>query len=142
MKNKLSILAASAFAIGTMLTACNMQDKKAEIVQDAKKNVAEANLALNDAIKQFKEESKEIITANEKRIVEIKVIIAEENAENQVILEKKLAEMEKRNTQLKAQLAAFKNDGSEKWNAFKVEFNHDIKELGKAFSDFTVKNTN
>ena len=28
-----------------------------------------------------------------------------------------------------------------KWEKFKVEYNHDMDELGKAFKDLTVKNT-
>ena len=146
MKNRLFNLAAIVFVSGILLTGCNMNDKNAEKsqdkVQEAKQNVAEANQVLNNAIEEFKKESAEIITANEKRIAEIKVKISQENAENQVILEKKLGALEQKNKALKEKLAGYKNDGNEKWDAFKVEFNHDIKALGKAFSDLTVKNTN
>lgn len=146
MKNKLFNLAAIVFVSGTMLTGCNMMDKKADSsqdkVEDAKQNVAEANQALNNAIEQFKKESEEIIAANEKSIAEFKVKIAEEKAGNKAILEKRLDEMEQKNKEMKKKLASYKNDGNEKWNTFKDEFNHDMKELGKAFKDLTVKNTN
>ena len=146
MKNRLFNLAAIVFVSGILLTGCNIKDKNSgksqDMVEDAKENVAEANLALNSAIEQFKEESAEAIAKNEDRIASFKIKIAEENAENKVALEEKLAELEQKNTELKEKLADYKNDGSEKWDAFKVEFNHDINELGKAFSDLTVKNTN
>jgi phage-related protein len=53
-----------------------------------------------------------------------------------------LAALEQKNKELKAKLSAYKNNGYEQWDAFKTEFNQDMKELGKAFSDLTVKNTN
>jgi hypothetical protein len=43
---------------------------------------------------------------------------------------------------LKKKLADYSEDGNEKWKTFKVEFNHDMSELGKAFSDLTVNNVN
>ena len=56
--------------------------------------------------------------------------------------EKKLAVLEQKNDNLKAKLADYKKDESkDKWTTFKKEFNHDMAELGKAFKDFTVKNT-
>jgi len=71
MKNKLYILVAIAFVAGTVLTSCNRPDKKGETsqekIQEAQQNVAEANQALKDAIEQFKKESAEAITANEKK---------------------------------------------------------------------------
>lgn len=146
MKNKLFRLAALVFVSGTLLTACNMQDKKEdksqEMVEDAKQNVAEANLDLNNAIEKFKIVTAERISANEKKIAEFKDKIAVENVENKAKLENKLAELEQKNKEMKAKLAAYKNNGNEQWDAFKTEFNHDMKELGKAFSDLTVKNTN
>jgi len=36
----------------------------------------------------------------------------------------------------------YKGEGKEKWEAFKTEFNRDMDELGKAFKDLTVNNTN
>ena len=34
-----------------------------------------------------------------------------------------------------------KAESKEDWEKFKVEFNHDMEELGNAFKDLTVKNT-
>jgi hypothetical protein len=118
------------------------EDKSQEMIQDAKQNVAEANLDLNNAIEKFKIVTVERISANEKKIAEFKDKIAGENAENKAKLENKLAELEQKNKEMKAKLAAYKNNGNEQWDEFKTEFNHDMKELGKAFSDLTVKNTN
>ena len=42
---------------------------------------------------------------------------------------------------MKQKMADYKEEGKEKWETFKVEFNHDMEELGNAFKDLTVKNT-
>lgn len=146
MKNKLFILFTMGLVSGSMLIGCNSMNKKADAsqdkVQDARQDVAEANLALNNAIEEFKIKSADAIAENEKNIADFKVKIAGEKAENKAILEKKLAEMEQKNNELKKKLADYKNDGNEKWKEFKDEFNHDMNNLGKAFRDLRVKNTN
>ena len=48
--------------------------------------------------------------------------------------------MEQKNTDLKRRLDDYKQDGKENWEKFKIEFNRDMDELGKAFKDLTVKN--
>jgi hypothetical protein len=47
------------------------------MVQDAKQDVAEANLAMNNAIAEFKLESAELITANEKKSLNSKTKLPE-----------------------------------------------------------------
>ena len=54
--------------------------------------------------------------------------------------EKKIDELEQKNSELKKRLDDYKADGKEKWEKFKAEFSHDMDELGKAFKDLTVKN--
>jgi hypothetical protein len=61
---------------------------------------------------------------------------------NKATVEKRLSELEQRNIELKNRLTDYKNDGNDQWDAFKVEYNHDVKEFGKAFSDLTIRNTN
>jgi hypothetical protein len=52
-----------------------------------------------------------------------------------------LAILEQKNSDLKKKLDGFKEESKDKWDKFKAEFNHDMEELGKAFKEFTVKNT-
>ena len=76
MKNKLFILGAMAFGAGIILTGCQWLDKKAEtsqeVVMDAQENVEIAKQELKNAIEQFKKESEETITANEKTSLHLK----------------------------------------------------------------------
>jgi len=148
MKKTILILAITVFMAGTMLISCqssadkvkNAQDK----VQDANNKVVIANQELNQAIKdsvqQFKKESEEQIIANEKSIAEFKAKIAKEKKENRALYQKRLAELEQQNSDMKKRLEEFREDGKENWISFRNKFNHDMEEIGKSFHDFWVKN--
>jgi hypothetical protein len=43
-----------------------------------------------------------------------------------------------KNNNLKKELTEYNNEGSDKWTTFKIEFNRDMDELGKALKDFTI----
>ena len=66
--------------------------------------------------------------------------IAKENKVIKAKNEKKLAELEQRNNKLEKSLSDYKEDGQEKWSEFKIEINHDLDEIGKAFQDLSKKN--
>ena len=141
MKKTIFTLTISMFIVGAMLTGCQSSKTKVEKAEDKVASAnQELNQALSDSIKQFKTESAERISNNEKNITEFKARIAKEKSENKAKYEKKLAELEKRNMDMKMRLADFKDEEQTKWEKFKVEYNHDMEELGKAFKDLTVKN--
>ncbi|WP_445381582.1 hypothetical protein [Robiginitalea sp. IMCC43444] len=145
MKIKILTHTAIFMVFGLLFIGCKEEtkpiDTSAEKVQEAEKEVVAAKQDLADAIAVFQKESAAIITANEKRIAEIKLEIAEEAMDNRDEFRQELAKIEERNAQLKKKLSDYSSDGSQKLDAFKEEFNQDIKELGKAFGDLTVINT-
>lgn len=151
MKKILFTLAVTTFIAGTIFTGCVSPSKKVEKAEEkvieAKKDAIEARSELNQAYQdsiteyqQFKIEAENRITANEKSIEELRVKIVSANDENRVLYQTKLADLQKRNSELKIKLAEYKTDNTDKWKEFKTEFKNDLNELGKAFSDFTVKN--
>lgn len=149
MKKIIFILAATVFSAGLLFTSCNSTSKKIENaeddVQDAKEAVIDAQSDLNQAIQdsitefqQFRIEYQNQILANEKSIAALKISVAKASQANKVLFEKKLAELEARNNELKTKLAEYNEEETDKWQAFKTEFKRDMDELGKAFSDFTT----
>jgi len=150
MKKTIFILI-TVFIAGTIFTGCvspsqklkNAEDK----VIDSKNAVLDARSELNQAYQdsiteyqQFKIESENRIIANEKSIEELRVKIVSANEENKVLYQTKLADLQKRNSELKIKLTEYKADNTNKWKEFKTEFKNDMDELGKAFSDFTTIN--
>ena len=147
MKNKIITLAVTTFIAGTLITGCQSSSAKIENAEDkvveAKQNVTEAKQELSQAIKDsiqlFKKESDDRISANEKSIAEFRMRIHRENVENRAIYEKNIAELERKNRDMRIRLEEFRDDGKESWMSFRAEFRHDMDELGKAFKGFTVK---
>ena len=144
MKNKLIILASALFVAGSFLSGCQWQDKKMETsqenIQDAREDLADARMELKKSIAQFKFDSEKAIAANEKRIEGFKMKMGDMMGETKVNYNKQVMMLETKNTELKMKMADYKEDNN--WQVFKTEFNHDMKELGKAFSDLTVNNVN
>jgi phage shock protein A len=83
--------------------------------------------------------AKEKINSYEKSIGELKARISNETKENLAKYENKLAELEQKTSDMKKKLEEYKEEGKEKWDFYKLKFNHDMDELGKALKNFTVK---
>lgn len=153
MKNKILISVIIAFIAVSVSTSYGQEpDKKSvkarENLKEAKKDVVDAKKDLKEAKKdsisdyqKFKNEYEVKIKNNEKTIADLKVKHSKMDAKDQTAYEKKISELELKNTNLKKKLDNYKHEEEPvKWNAFKVEFKHDMDELGKALKDFTIKN--
>ena len=55
------------------------------------------------------------------------------------LYEKKIANLELQNKDMKARLEAYEKIQSD-WESFKYEFNHDMDAIGEALKDLTVDN--
>ena len=147
---KKSVLAITVILLftGSMFSGCNTSNDKVENARDqvkaAQGNLLEANNELYqariDSISQFKKESEEKISNNEKYIAEFKAKIANEKEADKAKYEKTLAWLEQQNNNMKKKLADYNDEGQEKWTSFRNEFNHDMDEFGKSFKDLTKNN--
>ena len=151
MKKSIVLLASILLMIIIALPSCQTSETKVsnaeDKVQDAKEDLADSKQDLYNVrldtitnYEQFKIEADKIITARENNIIEFKARVASEKKEINADYNTKLDELEKKNNELKKQLEDYKDDGKDKWDSFKNEFNHDMTELGKAFNDLTVDN--
>lgn len=135
---------ASAFITAIFLTTCNTSSRK---VEDAENKVKEANEDLDKAnkeyladIESYRKEAADKIAANKRSIAEFHLRIESEKQDARTEYKKKIAALEQKNSDLKKKMDEYKAEGKDKWKAFKIEFNHDLEEMGKAFKDLTVKN--
>jgi hypothetical protein len=151
VKKTVYTLAATALITVTILTSCNSSSRKIDNAEDKLQNAKEAvidaktdlNLAVQDSItefQQFKTESQNQIIANEKSIAGLKLSFADASQDNKILYEKKLIELEEKNSELKIKLAEYQQEDTDQWQLFKSEFKRDLDELGKAFADFTISN--
>ncbi len=150
MKKIISVLAATVCIAGIMFSSCRSAGEKVENaenkLQEAKKDVVEANrdlfIARQDSITEyqlFKRKYDEKIIAHNKIIADFKARIADEKDENKAAYEKKLAELEQKNTDLKRVLDEYKNEKQNNWEFFKTEFTKDMNKLSEAFNDLVNK---
>ena len=112
-----------------------------ENTSQAKKDVDKANADYLKEVAAFKKSSAEKIAANNKSIKDFKARIEKEKSDAKLDYENKIADLDKKNADLKKRLEDYKADGKDQWQKFKEEFNHDLKALGNAFKDLTVRNT-
>lgn len=148
MKKKVLTFAAGIIIAITTIIGCQTKTEKVENaevdLQEANQKVLEASheldKAINDSIQQFREESNDKIIAHEKSISEFKARIAKDKKINRAKYLRELKELEQKNSDMKKKLDEYKATGKENWEAFKIEFMHDLDEFGKAFKNLSVKN--
>jgi hypothetical protein len=147
MKRSIFTLAVMACAALTISTTYGQEpDKKTEKakenLQEERIDVVEAKQDLNTAQDKdyvsFMKESEMQIKKNEESITDLKIKILKigekYRAENQV----RLSGLEQKNVNLQKEMTDYKDEGLEKWTAFKNKFNYDMADLVKALKDFTI----
>ncbi len=132
------------FAAGMMFTSCDTPSQK---VENAEANVVEAKEDLVQAqedylvdVETYRQQTAEKIAANNKSIAEFNARIEAEKADVKADYKMKIAELEKKNSDLKMKLDGYKAESKDQWETFKLEFNRDMDQLGAALKDLTVKN--
>jgi len=145
MKRIILTIAVTTFLAGTIFTGCNQATPKEEAAQE---NLQDAKQELKEAQKEataeewiaFKTETDMKIQKNEIRIAELKVKIKKQGKAFDALYQKKVDQLEQKNSDLKSRMAEYEKTTHSNWESFKREFNHDMDELGQAFTDLTVDN--
>lgn len=144
MKKPILKLTAIVVTASLLITSCNTPAEKVEHAQD---NVSEANEDLNKAneayladVETYRTVTADKINANNQSIIDFNTRIENKKNEAKADYKKKVAELDAKNNDMKKRMEDYKADNKENWESFKTEFNHDMDELGKAFTDLTVNN--
>lgn len=145
MKKSIFVVAITALVAGTSITSCDSSTKK---VEDAAVKVDQASEDLTDAKKEFNEEyakfqteSEARMVENDKQIAELKANKAQLKKEAKANYDKAIKDIEEKNSALRIKMKEYKEEGKDKWESFKREFNHDMDELGQSLKDLTKNNT-
>jgi hypothetical protein len=133
------------FIAGMMLASCNSPSKKVENaeenVKDAQEKLDKANMEYREELVNYRIETSRRIAENDSTIARLKAKIAEKKKDAREDYMKRVAVLEQKNSELKHKMDNYKDEGKDNWERFKTEFNHDMDELGQAFKDLTVRNT-
>jgi hypothetical protein len=112
-------------------------------VDSAMKDLEAANETANaEDWEAFKAQSEENIRMNELSIADLKDRMTMSQRKEDALYLDKINKHEKQNEALKTRIKTYDVSGYRKENqeAFKREFNHDVKELGQAIKDLAVNN--
>ncbi len=120
--------------------AQNDVDNSLQEVTEAKDDLTEAKLDYETEVINFKKESNDQITENEKTIAQFKTEMGTSKKETKELYNKEIAILERKNIDLKNRLDGYQDDNKNNWQTFKTEFSRDMKELGNSFKNFTVSN--
>ena len=144
-KKTIFALALSTLAVGTVLTSCSTPaekvEEKQEKLEDAKEDLKEADKAYLEDVKKFRTAQTERMAVNDKSLEDFKSRIDTEKKEAREEYIKKIADLEKKNSDLKLKMENYNESGKQNWEKFKMDFNHEVEMLGKAFTDFGTKKT-
>lgn len=135
----------SAFTFGVAVamtifgTSCT---SSADKVADSKEDVREEQADLNEANQQYLKEveayRREIadkIVVNNEQISDLNARIEQVNENTRDSYKQKVADLERKNIEMKTRLDNFKAEGKDEWMQFKTEFDRDMNNLGDAFAD-------
>ncbi|MGM0407800.1 MAG: hypothetical protein ACQERU_07435 [Bacteroidota bacterium] len=148
MKKTIRFLTVTSFVIGAILTVVFMAgaiitsyQSSAEKVKNAQNNARVAKINPDEARQDLSQVQQEALAEYQQYNGESeKKITVHEKKENRAVYEPELAELEQKDSDLKKNLDEYNEGGKDKWETFKTEFSHDMKELGKSLKDLTVTN--
>jgi len=106
-----------------------------ENVQQAKEDLQKARNELNDELIQYRIKVEERLNENTVRLSAMRENSKAFKKALKEQYEKDIAEYEQRNSTLKAKMYDYKDDIKENWETFKLSFNQEMDELGKAISE-------
>lgn len=142
MKPFIKTIAIAAVAMSPFFTSCTNASKKTDQVEadNRKLNIEKEEKAHKLDEEVYRRTVIEQLEANEQSIIAFNARIASQKNEARADYEQKIAVLNNKNSDMRKKMEDFKADNAQSWEAFKIEFGHDMKELGTAFQDFTIKN--
>ncbi|MEO6883332.1 MAG: hypothetical protein ABI199_04820 [Bacteroidia bacterium] len=153
MKKTIFTLALTAFIAGTIMTGCSSSSEKANTaeakvdtaqanVNQASKNLKQAEANYTTEYNAFKLESDRKIATNDSIISELKEDSKKMKKAEKARYEQTIDDLEAKNQAMKNELANYKEEDNDKWETFKLGFNHEMDNLQQALKDLTKSNTN
>jgi hypothetical protein len=147
MKELFLTLTVAVFMVGAILSGCQSSTKSKVEEAEQSLDAAQFNLEVaqheliaarkeyHEDYQLFKKEYDEKLRQNEFAIAELKAMIAMSSEQNKPILERELADLEKKNRDLKLSLENYNKSGKDNWERFKVEFKDNMNDLGESIGN-------
>jgi hypothetical protein len=139
MKKTTLMLTIATFISCAIVSSCNTPEQKVENAEsdvlNANEDLEEANDAYLKELNDYRNEVAIELAANEQSIADFKAKIESDNKDIKAERKIQIEELEQKNIELKVKINEYNEKDQTKWEKFKAEFNHDMKELGNAFKN-------
>jgi transcription-repair coupling factor (superfamily II helicase) len=141
MKNKYFILTIILLLGGSVFTGCeNDRDGTKEDVEQANQDMIDEQAQFDKEWKQFSSDAELKITANQKKIDELKAAMKTTSANFKTKYENKILTLEQKNIELSKKINRYQYEENESWEEFKKDFNSEADTVEVALNDiFTEK---
>lgn len=106
----------------------------------AKENIPVTQKNAVSEFQKFRKESEIKIKNYDNRLGDLKVWFYQNKIKNKEAYQDNLNLLEQKNDNLNVKLAEYNVQEQNKLVSFKLEFNHDLDEIGKSLKDFVIKN--
>jgi predicted TIM-barrel fold metal-dependent hydrolase len=129
--------------IGTFAYCTTPEQKvadKKESVVDASNELEKAQSDYLEEIAAFRKDNADKFAANEKIIADFRARIASQKREAKAEYNKKISELEGKNSDFRKRLDLYNESNKEQWEAFKKDFKSDMDQLNNAINDFSINN--
>jgi exonuclease VII large subunit len=145
MIKRILTVVAVGFIGGAISTGCmDSSGKKVEVakekVEDANRDLKAAQANYADEWQTFKRESEHKIKDNENSIDEFKERMEKSGSRLQAKYKSTVEELERKNHDLEERIEDYKDQGADRWEAFKSGFDRDMDKVEKAVKDLTAAN--
>ena len=144
MKKSILVLAVFSFAASGLFISCNNSARKVEKAEtnvvEAKEDLAQAKDEYQADVENFRQQTADKVAANNQSIADFNARIDMEKKEAKAEYKIKIAELEKKNSDMQKKLDDYKVESKDQWETFKAEFNNDMEKLGVALENLVGKN--
>lgn len=148
MKTRIILNLFLATLVSISISSCNKSPKSKQVdlneakqeVEIAKEDLDKATTDSVNAFNKYKSSIQIKLVENERIITNLKDMIKDKDRKTQTLYYKQLENLQIRNTELKLKIENYRQGPTQKWELFKVDFNNDLDDLGKAIS--TTANNN
>jgi phosphoenolpyruvate-protein kinase (PTS system EI component) len=139
-----SVIAAVALLLSASFIGCNSPSQKVEQadanVAEVKKDLVQAQNEYAVELSNFKQETDKTISANEKKIYDIRIRMEKDKLSAKEEYKRLISELEQKNSALKQRMDSYQDESQVKWDLFKTEFNKDMNDLQESLNNFFVVN--
>jgi hypothetical protein len=125
--------AATGLLAGALLSGCASTSDQSGY--NSKQEARDARAEYRAEWRAFKKDSEEKIDANQVKIDAFKEKMDNAGPERKAKYAGRVADLERKNRDLRRQLAEYKDGGPSRWEEFKANFKHDMDSIGETMSD-------